>query len=84
MSTFMGHSTPFSYDQHLPYIDFSDYNLSKAPIYISLIRDTGERINSGFFYKRRAYALKSKSKSKAKDSYPLSNKVVIYFISINN
>ena len=85
----MGYSTPFSYERHLYYIDFSDYNVSKAPIYINLIRDPIDRIISDFFYRREPSTLKRKRKliqkcDIEKDAPPMSNKVIIYFISINN
>ncbi|KRF98513.1 uncharacterized protein Dwil_GK28299 [Drosophila willistoni] len=42
------------YVEHLPWIDFNQYNLPK-PIYINLVRDPVERMISWYYYVRNSY-----------------------------
>ncbi|RWS26085.1 uronyl 2-sulfotransferase-like isoform X1 [Leptotrombidium deliense] len=50
-----------SFDRHVFYINFEDFNATKSPIYINLIRDPVERIISSFYY-RRAMAMRRMKK----------------------
>ncbi|XP_039230708.1 heparan sulfate 2-O-sulfotransferase pipe isoform X3 [Drosophila yakuba] len=42
------------YIEHIPWIDFNDYNLPK-PIFINLVRDPVERMISWYYYVRNSY-----------------------------
>ncbi|XP_030387993.1 heparan sulfate 2-O-sulfotransferase pipe-like [Scaptodrosophila lebanonensis] len=42
------------YVEHIPWIDFNDFNLPR-PIYVNLVRDPVERVISWYYYVRNSY-----------------------------
>ncbi|RWS02414.1 uronyl 2-sulfotransferase-like isoform X1 [Dinothrombium tinctorium] len=55
--------TPASFDRHIFFINFTEFNVNNPPSFINLIRDPTDRIISSFFYRREVAKRKIENKS---------------------